>query len=489
MGRLAVILGCNALGPGGERDRRGGGRARGGDRPAPRRRDAPTSSPTRSTTPPTCGRWSSRAATGCWRSPRSARLRTELPVGTLLCPDDFIALHLGLSIFADARAHSAPGFDRALARRSDRGLGGEAAQAPRRRRRLLADDRAALRDPGRDPADRRARRRGRDDDRLRVRRRRRARPRVRGALHGRQPRQRARRRRARASPRWKPTASPTRPACATASPRCCRGSARSADERLASARRTRAGSADRHRRRRSTASGRAALRRRADRGARAGRRRRARRRDDRRRRRAPRAAAGQRPHPRGDDPLPRHRRRPAADALAGGADLAGRGEARGRGRLLGRAPRLRGDDPLRHDPLLGHVLAPRGDRAGGRRRRHAGDDRGAAVRRRPRPGGDARGGPEQPRRTAEPRRPSIPPALAPHAIYTVSEESLRWIAELAAEREVPIQIHLSETAPGGRGLPRRPRRAARRLPRPARAAERAHGARPRRLARPTRSWS
>ncbi|HSS32825.1 MAG TPA: amidohydrolase [Solirubrobacterales bacterium] len=40
----------------------------------------------------------------------------------------------------------------------------------------------------------------------------------------------------------------------------------------------------------------------------------------------------------------------------------------------------------------------------------------------------------------------ISPALAPHAIYTVSEESLRWIAALGAERELPIQIHLSETA-------------------------------------------
>ncbi len=35
--------------------------------------------------------------------------------------------------------------------------------------------------------------------------------------------------------------------------------------------------------------------------------------------------------------------------------------------------------------------------------------------------------------------------LAPHAIYTVSEPSLRWIAELAAERGITVQIHLSET--------------------------------------------
>ncbi|MBV9605135.1 MAG: amidohydrolase [Solirubrobacterales bacterium] len=37
--------------------------------------------------------------------------------------------------------------------------------------------------------------------------------------------------------------------------------------------------------------------------------------------------------------------------------------------------------------------------------------------------------------------------LAPHAIYTVSEPSLRWIAETAAEKGVPVQIHLSETEP------------------------------------------
>lgn len=43
-----------------------------------------------------------------------------------------------------------------------------------------------------------------------------------------------------------------------------------------------------------------------------------------------------------------------------------------------------------------------------------------------------------------PRAP-IAPALAPHAIYTVSEESLRWIAELSAERRVPVHIHLAET--------------------------------------------
>ena len=39
----------------------------------------------------------------------------------------------------------------------------------------------------------------------------------------------------------------------------------------------------------------------------------------------------------------------------------------------------------------------------------------------------------------------IDAGLAPHAIYTVTEDSLRWIAELAANRGFPVQIHLSET--------------------------------------------
>jgi 5-methylthioadenosine/S-adenosylhomocysteine deaminase len=41
--------------------------------------------------------------------------------------------------------------------------------------------------------------------------------------------------------------------------------------------------------------------------------------------------------------------------------------------------------------------------------------------------------------------PLIEPSLAPHAIYTVSRESLAWIAEVAADRELPVQIHLAET--------------------------------------------
>ncbi len=39
----------------------------------------------------------------------------------------------------------------------------------------------------------------------------------------------------------------------------------------------------------------------------------------------------------------------------------------------------------------------------------------------------------------------VQPSLGPHATYTVSSETLRWVAELAAEREIPLHIHLSET--------------------------------------------
>ncbi|HEY7256729.1 MAG TPA: amidohydrolase [Solirubrobacterales bacterium] len=46
----------------------------------------------------------------------------------------------------------------------------------------------------------------------------------------------------------------------------------------------------------------------------------------------------------------------------------------------------------------------------------------------------------------EPFGPEIGRALAPHSIYTVSEELLRWTGEVSAERGVPVQIHLSETA-------------------------------------------
>ena len=41
--------------------------------------------------------------------------------------------------------------------------------------------------------------------------------------------------------------------------------------------------------------------------------------------------------------------------------------------------------------------------------------------------------------------PRILAGVAPHAVYTVSEEGLRWCAEYAKEENVPLHIHVSET--------------------------------------------
>ncbi len=111
MGRLAVVLGSNALGPGGEEiaaaaaehgaaivQRHG---AAGEPYILPHEVDHAAN--LRPLIEQGCDRVLAIGSVGS--------LRLDLPVGSLLCPDDFIALHLGLSIFADARAHSAPGFD------------------------------------------------------------------------------------------------------------------------------------------------------------------------------------------------------------------------------------------------------------------------------------------------------------------------------------------------------------------------------------------
>jgi len=44
-------------------------------------------------------------------------LRSELGVGSFVSPDDFIALHLGVSLFDDEEGHRVPGFDLAWRRR------------------------------------------------------------------------------------------------------------------------------------------------------------------------------------------------------------------------------------------------------------------------------------------------------------------------------------------------------------------------------------
>ncbi len=109
MGRLAVILGSNALGPGGDEIavaaaehgaaivQRHGAAA---DYVLPHQIDHAAN--LRPLIEQGCDRVLAIASVGS--------LRLDLPVGTLVCPDDFIALHVGTSIFADTRAHGAPAF-------------------------------------------------------------------------------------------------------------------------------------------------------------------------------------------------------------------------------------------------------------------------------------------------------------------------------------------------------------------------------------------
>ena len=111
MGRLAVILGSNALGPGGEEIA-----AAAAEHGAAivQRHGAPDgvyvlphainhAANLRPLVEQGCDRVLAIGSVGS--------LSPELPVGSLLCPDDFIAFDVGVSVFADARAHSAPGFD------------------------------------------------------------------------------------------------------------------------------------------------------------------------------------------------------------------------------------------------------------------------------------------------------------------------------------------------------------------------------------------
>jgi 5'-methylthioadenosine phosphorylase len=111
MGRLAVILGSNALGPGGEEiaaaaAQQGAAivqRHGAADAPYVLPHEIDHAANLRPLVEQGCDRVLAIGSVGS--------LSAELGVGSLVCPDDFIALNLGPSIFADARAHSAPGFD------------------------------------------------------------------------------------------------------------------------------------------------------------------------------------------------------------------------------------------------------------------------------------------------------------------------------------------------------------------------------------------
>jgi 5'-methylthioadenosine phosphorylase len=111
MGRLAVVLGSNALGPGGE-EIAAAAAAQGAAIVQRHSGDGrfllPHAIDHEATLRPLvelgCDRVLGIGSVGSLRP-------EELGVGDLVCPDDFIALNLGDSIFDDARAHSAPGFE------------------------------------------------------------------------------------------------------------------------------------------------------------------------------------------------------------------------------------------------------------------------------------------------------------------------------------------------------------------------------------------
>lgn len=111
MGGLAVVLGSSGLGPAGERvaaiAAEGGARVlqrhtgRDGRYALPHQIDHIAN--LRSLAEQGCDRVLALGSVGS--------LRVELGIGTFLCPDDFIALQLGLTGLGDIRAHRAPGFD------------------------------------------------------------------------------------------------------------------------------------------------------------------------------------------------------------------------------------------------------------------------------------------------------------------------------------------------------------------------------------------
>lgn len=109
MGRLAVILGSNALGPGGE-EIAAAAAEQGAAIVQRHHKDGVFVLPhaidheanLRPLVEQGCDRVLAIGSVGS--------LHSELEVGSLVCPDDFIALNLGESTFGDERAHSAPGF-------------------------------------------------------------------------------------------------------------------------------------------------------------------------------------------------------------------------------------------------------------------------------------------------------------------------------------------------------------------------------------------
>jgi len=113
MGRLAVILGSNALGPGGDGIAAAAAehgaaivqRHGGPDLPYVLPHEIDHAANLRSLAEQGCDRVLGIGSVGS--------LKLDLPVGSFVCPHDFIGLQLGISSLDDATAHRTPGFDRA----------------------------------------------------------------------------------------------------------------------------------------------------------------------------------------------------------------------------------------------------------------------------------------------------------------------------------------------------------------------------------------
>lgn len=109
MGRLAVMLGSSALGPGGETIAAAAAEhgaaivQRHGEEAYRLPHEIDHAANLQPLVEQGCDRLLAVGSVGS--------LSAALPVGSLICPDDFIALHLSLSIFTDERAHRAPRFD------------------------------------------------------------------------------------------------------------------------------------------------------------------------------------------------------------------------------------------------------------------------------------------------------------------------------------------------------------------------------------------
>ncbi len=109
MGRLAVVLGSSALGPGGEGIAAAAAEhgaaivQRHGEGAYVLPHEIDHAANLRPLAEQGCDRVLAIGSVGS--------LSAGLPVGSIVCPDDFIALHAGISTLSDERAHIASGFD------------------------------------------------------------------------------------------------------------------------------------------------------------------------------------------------------------------------------------------------------------------------------------------------------------------------------------------------------------------------------------------